>query len=219
MRNDRSNAFEGLTLSGTGVTASRAEVRIRNKQTPEDACRELLQAALPSGETLPATKSIELYHVRCLVQGETNGETIYGVYFVPEFLYVLDLGMEALAGVSIGSPRVLQGDPFFPNFENAQLRSISSRDPNSLIFPNVAGQLIIHVVDGADPDQVKNALAQYVVSVEGSGPTYTAQCFPFKEGSIAKAIRSDVELVEWVEPVGILRIIDLIPGWHVDRVI
>src|SRR4051812_9223081 len=58
---------------------------------PATAVRNIIAQAYQG--TLPPTKSLELYYIRCVGGND--------VIFTPEFLYILDVGITTLPGVSI----------------------------------------------------------------------------------------------------------------------
>ncbi len=200
------------------VVPVNSDAKSTNKETPEESCRRLLQKILPAGEKLPDTKSIELYHIRCLSYIEPNSKAT-GVYFVPEFLYLLDVGFPNLAGVSIMSPRIGAGDPNFPDFSNASFRSVKSNDPKDLIYPELAGQIFIGTHSEIESDTLEKLLASFATNIEGNGTSFSANCNVFREQGICKEIEKSVEVVRYAIPIGIVRIIDILPGWFVDRVL
>ncbi len=194
-----------------------AEVRILSN--PEEICRNLF-LALPLGDdVLPALKSIEIYHVRCLAYGQENGRDIQYVYFPPEFLYLFDFGYPSLSAILINSSIAGLGDPEFPNFKNASFRSVKSRDPNDLIFPMITSQIVIGTKKEISQLDLSKLLSQYVENIQGTGTFFTGSCKPFHEIDICEKIEKTVEVVKYASPNHIIRIIDIIPGWQVDKVI
>lgn len=190
-----------------------------NGDAPEAKCREAISALLQPQEELPDTVSISLYHIRCLANGTIGEKKTHGVVFVPEFLYVLDFGFDRLAGVSIESPRQLNGDPYFPNFEKPEIRSIANFEPRSLLYPLVAGELMISFEEELDEDAARALLAGYVHQVSGANGFFEATCDLFREKLTMEAIKREVSRVRYVVANYVVRANDIVPGWYIDRVL
>ena len=119
------------------------EVSKSSLSTQESECRKIAQKAMDGFGTIPRTKSFELYLVRGIAIPSGGSEKDARVIFPPEFIFVLDVNMESLIGVSIFWSPVGYGDPGFPDFSKIALRSITSRDSRHIIFPNIAGSIMI----------------------------------------------------------------------------
>src|SRR5271165_5033753 len=132
--------------------------------TSLDSCRAIAQEALSKfGAKLPKETSFELYLVEGLSTITLNGKNTTVVAFPPEFIFLLDVGCEQLIGISIfwTKPQFGYGDPNFPDFSSHALRSILSRNSSNLIFPIVAGEILIGVRDGTDKSEIMEKLTHF----------------------------------------------------------
>jgi hypothetical protein len=211
----------------TSTLADQMRVRLGERglrSTPivaEDLCRDFIQSRLPHGETLPATQSFFLFLIRCFSEAIVDGKPTMAVAFAPEFLFVLDFGYDDFAGVSVtwSPPTIGLGDAAFPDFSTASLRSVENLSKSRLIFPAVAGDLIIKVKDGTPNEEVIERLTKAgLIDVENLILTYyLAKCHPFKEKSTAAHLQATLPFVENVDQNHVVRIIDISPGWDVMR--
>jgi len=184
--------------------------------TPEAQVRALCQAKLPTGETLPPTKSLEVYHIRGI-----DGTS---VPYSPVFAYLLDVGWNALPTVHIQYKVIGTGAPDFPNFSNSAILTTASRQSNDIIFPAVAGDIIFGVRPGTTMDQVNSALGKLVDSIKlwapdpVNGDSYTGHVNAFREALVCQSVKSAAAFVRFAELNHLQRLIDFKPGWRVDRV-
>src|SRR5215211_1936293 len=116
-----------------------AALRVSAKKSTEESCREIAEKALADLGSLPATKTFELYLIRALAEINIDGIDQLAVIYPPEFLFLLDAGLESLVGVSVPWENVVRGDPTFPDFGRASLYSVASRGIGDLIFPMIPG--------------------------------------------------------------------------------
>jgi hypothetical protein len=174
-------------------------------------------ALIPFGVGLPAHRSFELHVILALSEG---GEAGLVVPYPPEFLFLMDVGFEALVGVSVPWNPAGLGDPVFPDFGKAGLRSIAACDPDGLIFSTLAGSLLVGLRDGTPPDEACEGLeAAGLQEIEISGLFATARCKPFHERSAAAKVEALLPFVEYAEANAIERIVDFKPGWTVQQLI
>lgn len=183
--------------------------------TQEAACRSIAQNAYDAYGRLPPTKSFELY----LVQGIAEGsEKDVRVIFPPEFIFLLDVGLELLIGVDVFWHPVAYGDPRFPDFSKAILRSVVSRDSGYVIFPNIAGSIMIGIKDGVSDNDVRNDLeAAGLRNIQGSSWFWTAECRPFAEQTACRDLENKLPYVKYAEPNRVVRLVDFGPGWSCVR--
>ena len=186
--------------------------------TPLARCRRMADDALaPFGASLPAHRSFELHMILALYEG---GEAGLMVPHLPEFLFVMDVGFEALVGVSVPWNPAGLGDPVFPDFGKAGLRSIPAHDPDGLIFSNAAGRLLVSLKEGTPPDEACEGLEDAgLQEIEISGRFAMAHCKPFHERSIAAKVEALLPFVDYAEPDATERIVDFKPGWTVQQLI
>jgi hypothetical protein len=186
---------------------------------PEHEVRTILEHVV-APERLPATRSLRLYHVRGVgneraVGGEDRDVVVYG----PEFLYVLDVGYPALLGVLLGMSVSGLGDPHFPDFSKYQIRSVSGYSPGEIIFPSVAGRLLIGVKEGTDERTVMSEIGPHVRSLRRLVlDIYLAEVTPFHEAVIGNQLEAGIPFIRYTSLDHINRIIDFEPGWMSDRV-
>jgi hypothetical protein len=188
-------------------------------ETTEESCREAAGRAY--GAALPTTKAFELYLVRGLgTSFKPNGTEQIGVVFPPEFLFVLEVGFPSLVGVSIPWLPVLFGDPEFPNFRRASVRSVRSRNPSELIYPDVTGSIIMGLQAGVTPDAALQALdAQGLKQIDIADSFATAQCTAFHERQVCATVEEKLPaVVRYAQPNGVVRLGDFAPGWTVVRI-
>jgi len=216
------NAYFGAAYSTRAdqLRSREAKVEVTGKADVETKLRDLVQSILPTGQVLPAFKSLSLHLIRGLNTISINGVDTVVVAFPPEFLYVADVGYPALIGVILHwtPTRVGFGDPTFPDFAGATIRSVPNANESALIFPDVIGQLIIGIDPSADPAAVKQGLQnEGLWDVDLFGTFATARCTPFQERPICKALLGKLSFVRNAEPNHVVRLIDISPGWRVER--
>lgn len=177
--------------------------------SPEERVRAIVAAAIEP-ITLPPTQRFGLHYIRG-VDGEV-------VAFGPEFLYVLDVGLPRLAGVSLDYEVVGRGDPHFPDFAEFKLVSLSGWSANELVFPAWAGRVLVGVQPGTPREEAIAELEEFGTRVTEVVPDlYLVEVTPFHEPESIAAIESGPSFVRYAEPDGVVRIIDFTPGWFVDR--
>jgi hypothetical protein len=192
----------------------------KSLQTQEAQCREIAQAAMKDYGTLPPTRTFELYLVQGIAIPFGGSEKDARVIYAPEFIFVLDIGLEALVGIDILWNTVGLGDPRFPDFSKSVVRSVSSRNSSDIVFPNVAGSIMIGVKDGVSDDVARKGLeGAGLRNVQGSGWFWTAECQPFVERTVCKDVETKLAFVKFAEPNGVQRLIDFSPGWSCVRLV
>lgn len=188
-----------------------------------DPVREVeaaLNAAQPAGAAPVAVAALELHLIRGVSRVDLGGGPADTVIFHPEFLYLADVGRYAKAGVSVfWEAGQGLGDPSFPDFAKAKVRSVAGGAASNLIYPDVAGDLILGLDQGADPAAVKALLqAQGLTSVAISGTFGTARCELFQERAIAWRLTGTVPGLRYAEANPLVRRNDFAPGWSVRRI-
>jgi hypothetical protein len=176
-------------------------------------------AVRPGGEPLAIT-SMELYLIRGLNTVDLGQGPVIVVAFAPEFLYVADVGMRARAGVSVSWVNGIgAGDPTFPDFASSKLRSISDVGAASLIYPAIAGELIVGVVTGTPSAEVVAGLeANGLWDVRITGTMVEARCDPFREVDICAALPGELAFVKYAQLNRVVRLVDISPGWTATRI-
>jgi hypothetical protein len=173
-------------------------------------------------QTLPPVKSVELYLIEGISEiATTNGGKAYGVIYPPEFVFALDVGLEALVGGTFIWTPVFYGDPEFPEKKTPIIRSLPSRAPRDVIFPRVAGSLMIGLRADVPADKAKAALeAQSLLNVQVSDFLVTADCAPFTERTVCRTLESSLpDIVKYAEANHVVRLIDFSPGWALKRLL
>lgn len=75
----------------------------------------------------------------------------------PEFLYVADIVLAARVGIRLfWNYDQGHGDPAFPDFSQAALRSVTEAGDGDYIYPKIAGSLLVGLDAGTDLDAVKD---------------------------------------------------------------
>jgi hypothetical protein len=188
--------------------------------TPESDCRSIAQKAMQDYGTLPATKGFEFYLVRGLAVPPGGTDKDMRVIYSCEFVYLLDVGLDSLVGVVVPWDAAGLGDPTFPDFSKHSLRSISSRGSGDIIFPNIAGSIMVGVKEGVSDDTVRAEFEQLMLkNIQGSGWFWTAECQPFVERQVCRQIESTLSFVKYAEPNSLQRLIDFSPGWPCVRLV
>lgn len=203
-----------LALNG----AANVDARAKPLDTRE-ACKSLADEAMGAfGSAFPNTFAFELYLIRALSDIDPGPGQDVAVIYPPEFLFVLDAGLESLCGVSVIWRTRYHGDASFPDFGAAALRSVKSRSARDLIYPRVAGQIIIGIKSCPPEDEMRTRLeAAGLQNVEFFGFFATARCQPFWEDTTCADLEAKIDFIKYAEPDGINRLIDFSPGWEVLR--
>ncbi|MEH7881668.1 hypothetical protein [Rhizobium leguminosarum] len=173
------------------------------------------------GKRLPAATVTELYLVQGVSEIKNSPDKSFppfAVIYPPEFLFVLDVGLDCLVGGSVLWKNAYLGDPGFPEKRGIALRSIRARTPSALIFPKIAGELMIGLKEGTDLTEAKTAFSDFGLrNISMPGTFVTATCSPFQEPSVCRELEAQFEFVKYAEMNGVVRLVDFAPGWTVKR--
>jgi hypothetical protein len=211
------------TLSAQTSLAASASSDAEPLESIEDRCRQQVQAILGT-EVLPPTQHFELYLIRGITQIILeHSPPKKAVAFPPEFLFVLDVGYDALVGVSVPWNSTVPGignslgDASFPDLSQATLRSIPARTPAKLIYPDVTGELMLGIAPDVTPEEARRKLSQAgLKSIEITGATATARCKPFRERPVCALLQEQFgSVVRYASPNHVVRLVDL--PWTVIR--
>lgn len=193
-----------------GYKSSQPFITVPN---PKKEIEHILTKAL-SPDPFSGINSISLYYIAGV--GDISNEQ---VIFEPEFLYVVDLGLTYCAGIVLPYKVKNLGDPSFPDFSLYELRSIIGKTDKELIFPAVAGELLVTVKSGTSQSDVIRELSNFARSVVQISETfYKLEVKPFDEPKAIKNIET-ISFVRYAELNGIIRLIDFEPGWRVTQVL
>jgi hypothetical protein len=109
------------------------------------------------------------------------------------------------------------GDPTFPDLDHASSRSIHNRTSRALLYPDVAGEVLVGLADAVGPDEARSRLeAAGLKNVVISGALATATCKPFREAGICRSLERDLpNIVRYAQTNGVVRLVDL--PWSVVR--
>jgi len=170
---------------------------------------------------LPPATATELYLVQGVSEVKHSPDKSippFAVIYPPEFLFVLDVGLDCLVGGSVLWKNAYLGDPGFPEKNGIALRSIRTRSPSALIFPKIAGELMIGLKEGTDLADAKTAFTDFgLQNISIPGTFVTATCIPFQEPSICQELEATFEFVKYAEMNSVVRLVDFAPGWTVKR--
>lgn len=180
------------------------------------------------GAKLNPTGSTQLYLIQAVADAiDSSGAKTTVVIYPPEFLFVLDVGQKSLlGGVFFWEPRYL-GDPDFPEDSGLELRSISSADPTNLLYPLVAGRLLIGIRSGVSDSDAKAALEGLTTSegpalrnVKVSGLYATADCAPCRENATGALVETRLpQEVKYATGNKVVRVGEFSPGWALKRLV
>jgi hypothetical protein len=192
-------------------------------QVIDNITTEAAQLREKFGAKLPPVKSVELYLIEGLsevtIVSNKPAKTM-AVIYPPEFFYVLDVGLSCMIGGSVTWTPVGFGDPAFPEKRPVILRSVTGRSQASIIFPKIAGSVIVGLREGASEDEVTRGLTAYgLQEVKVYGFFATATCRPFEEPDICREMEAKFPFVKYAEPNALQRLIDFSPGWIAKRLV
>lgn len=177
------------------------------------------------GKSLPPAKSTEIYLIQALSEPSTRLMSVSDggplVIYPPEFLFVLDVGLQHLVGASVIWEAPAQyGDPSFPWKKDIAVRSIRERTYRGLVYPSIAGSLMIGLIDGVSLPEVAQSLSDFgLQDVQGAGFFVTANCAPFEEARICRELEAAFDFIKYAEMNNVVRIIDFSPGWNLARLV
>lgn len=207
------------TTADTVGTASLGEVR--------PALKKALKTQ--TGLSVKDLGDLQLYYVRGVSEFENWGEKFRTVIFVPEFLYVADIGKTHLAGFRIlyrlpdyGGRVTVLGDPDFPRLNEVDVVSIEKPTPQNLIYPFVAGEVLVSFDAGTTLAEARKRLKGYLTQVKSVAPSiglFKGTGGAFEEMDLIACIEKEVKGVRYAEPNGTVRRGEFGPGWMVDRVL
>lgn len=218
-----SRASPTSALSQTRRRHGAAALAVADDESHADAVwSDAAKAYAQYGDRLPPIRQSRLYLVVGISEVALPSEPgpTLAVIYPPEFTWILDVGLDAfVAGVVSWEP-VAYGDPGFPEKRPITLRSINGLSPDAIVFPNVAGSLIVGIREGTAPDEAKTELeGAGLKNVEVHGFFATAECKPFHEASTCRALEASLAFVKYAEQNSIQRIIDFSPGWFAKRLL
>ena len=188
---------------------------------PRPELEAVINGALPAGGGSLRVEGVELHLIRALNRVDFGQGPVEVVAFTPEFLFLADVGRSARAGVSVfwQTGRGL-GDPGFPDFSSARIRSVRGDTDRQLLYPDVAGELLLGLDPDADPAKVARDLASAgLTDVVLRGASGEARCNPFEEREIAAVLAGSVAGIRFAQPNAIIRAGELVPGWTVRRIV
>jgi hypothetical protein len=194
---------------------------------PDDELQRIVAATLQPGTTLPPLRARSLFYVRQVAEGPPAWVPLW----VPEFVFLLDLGFPDFPLVSIPYQIPLVQDPSdpsrtypiglgaptFPDFARATVTSAAGLAPRDILFPHVVGRLLVGARPGVPEPEVRAALAPHVISLTNIGNCYSAVVAAFREREVAARIEAEVSIVRYAVPNNIVRNND--HPWRIDRVV
>lgn len=176
------------------------------------------------GVPLPPIANVELHLIEGIAEVvlPIDGKPVktLAVIYPPEFLFILDVGLDCRVGGMVTWEPVGHGDPGFPEKKKIALRSIAGNSQSHLIFPRFAGSLIIGVRDGTPENEVRQGLTKHgIQDIEFYDFFATGNCRPFEEPTICAELESSFTFVKYAESNSIQRLIDFSPGWFAKRLV
>lgn len=220
----------GFGRSGKTSAISSARISAGEKSFSPNLIAEKLKFTIENklGISVGKVEEISLFHIRGVSDVQLGSETVRTVIFEPEFLYTAQVGTSRLAGVSLPFelPEFEQGpfglgDPEFPNFDHANFVSVASLEPSDLIFPAIAGQIMVGMKKGIPEQEVLRRLSTILenpTAIIAPSGLYSGQCPPFDEDALISRLENEIEGIRYAEVNRVVRLIDFSPGWMVDQI-
>lgn len=190
--------------------------QLSTQQSPVEVIQTLLKERFPEAPT-PSFKWCRGYYERCAAYTEDGG--LVSVFFPPAINYVLDLGYENLIVFKDVLQANITGDATFPHWEKGQFYCAKKEEASDILFPFIPRDLIVGTKGITNKDELASKLKGLNVTVgEKIGDdSYVVKAPGFQEDTIAGKIRELPE-IRYVERNGVVRIIDTVPGWLIDRI-
>lgn len=188
---------------------------------PIAAITDRLNASLPAGAKPLTVGAVELHLVRAFGTADLGNGPETVVISEPEFLWVADVGLPARAGLLVHWEAGLgYGVPGFPDFDKAELRSITGNAARDFLYPNKAGDWLGVLEPGTDPATAKASIEQLgAFDVQISGTFVSGHCHPFAEAEFCAVLAAKLAFLRYAHPNRIVRLIDFSPGWDVRQLV
>ncbi len=157
------------------------------------------------------------YYVRCNTYSDDGN--LIAVYFPASIVYVLDVGYENLVVFSDPIQPNITADPTFPHWEKGQFYCARREDAVEILYPFLPRDLFIGTEKKMTKDEISAKLSPLNVTIESaiSDNSFLAKSPAYQEDSFASRIRAMSD-IKYVERNSTVRIIDLTPGWLIDRI-
>ena len=204
-------------ITFTAIPALDSSIRsLSGEKSPFESIVTLLQQRYPEAPT-PTIKWCRAYYIRCASQGTDGG--LVAVYFPPSISYVFDLGYENLVIFNDVLQANITGDPTFPHWENGTFYGARKEEAVQILYPFVPRDLLVGTSAAMSKEEMDAKLAMLGATVEEqlSGDSFRVITPAFREDAIASKILA-LEGIRYVERNGVVRIIDIHPGWLIDRI-
>ena len=188
-----------------------------------------LVLAKKAGIQNPELRNIQLYYLVGVSTLGIDDIEVKQIFYYPEFLYVADIGLERLAGlriqykVSHPVPDVPSlGDPDFPDFENVDLVSLENRDDTTILYPDIAGSLLVTFKSHIELDEAQERLSNHLSDVRPLVPSlniFHGYGGYFEEDVFKQEIEDSVADIKGVQMDRVMRDRKWNPVWTVSRIL
>jgi hypothetical protein len=186
------------------------------QKEPVDVVQDIIKRRFPEAPA-PRFNWCRGYYERCVAN--TQSGDLVAVYFPAAINYVLDLGYENL--VVFKNVLKVNGtaDPTFPHWDSGHVFSTKTEEPNDILYPFIPRDLFVGTTGISTPEQLATKLAGLNVTVDRKvgDDSYVVKAPAFREDEVAAKVRQ-VPGIRYVERNGVVRIIDVVPGWLIDRI-
>lgn len=165
----------------------------------------------------PQFKWCHGYYERCLGVG-ADGKPV-AIYFPPAVDYLMDLGYETLVLFKSWMTVHLTGDPTFPHWEEGKFYAVRTEASRDILYPFMPQDLLVGTKSDLSLESATALFAPTGVSVteKTSASLFKIKAPTFAEDAAAKRVRTLPE-VAYVERNALIRLIDVSPGWTIDRI-
>jgi hypothetical protein len=186
------------------------------EKAPFDLIQEQLLKTYPDAPA-PKFKWCHGYYERCLGVGQ-DGKPI-AIYFPPAVDYLMDLGYETLVLFKSWLAVHVTGDPTFPHWEEGKFYASRKEERRDILYPFMPQDLLVSMKSEFTVEGLSSLLAPTGVSVveKTGGSLFKIKAPAFAEDAAAARLRALPE-VAYVERNSLVRLIDVSPGWTVDRI-
>lgn len=186
------------------------------QKSPVEVIQTLLKERFPEAPA-PRFKWCRGYYERCAAYTGDGG--LVCVYFPPAINYVIDLGYENLVVFKDVLQANITGDAMFPHWEKGQFYCAKKEEAADILFPFIPRDLFVGTKGITSKDELASKLNGLDVIVEKKigDDSYVVKAPGFQEDTIGAKIRALPE-IRYVERNGVVRVIDIIPGWIIDRI-
>lgn len=200
----------------TNVLPAMADSSKHSFVEPMAEIHQALAQRFPEAEK-PTLKFCRAYYERCLTEAQDG--SLVAVYFPPAINYVMDLGYENLVIFKVHMHMKMVGDPTFPHWNEGQFYSTDKEEASSILFPFTVRDLFVGTKAPMTRDAFVPLARTAGVELDDviSETSFFCKAPAFREEEHAQRLRALPEIA-YSERNSVVRIIDVVPGWTLDRI-